>query len=269
MLLAAGALAAQQSIYICPMDRDVNSAKPGVCPRCGMKMTPGDREPVEYPVDMAVKKAGRKADSRLEITVRDPRTHRSVIGFLPVHEKLFHLFVVSEDLEFFVHEHPVLGKDGRFRIDIGFPRGGLYRAFGDFYPDGGSPQTVVKSIVQPGGQPAAWITHDDLAKQPSNLRVELTTVPPQPAPGVKTMLFFRVSPAEGLEPYLGAWGHLFTASDDLIDLIHTHPFAAEGAPEIQFNVIFPRARTYRVWAQFQRNGAVSTARFDVPVTALR
>jgi hypothetical protein len=82
------------------------------------------------------------------------------------------------------------------------------------------------------------------------------------------MLFFRVSPTVGLELYLGAWGHLFSASDDLIDLIHTHPFAANG-PEIQFNMIFPRPRTYRVWAQFQRNGIVNTVRFDVPVRPLQ
>ena len=44
------------------------------------------------------------------------------------------------------------------------------------------------------------------------------------------MLFFRVKPADGLEPYLGAWGHMLAASDDLIDLIHTHPFLADRRP---------------------------------------
>ena len=66
------------------------------------------------------------------------------------------------------------------------------------------------------------------------------------------MMFFKVKPAEGLEKYLGAWGHMLAASDDLIDLIHTHPFLADGGPNMQFNVIFPRAATYRVWVQFQR-----------------
>ena len=57
-------------------------------------------------------------------------------------------------------------------------------------------------------------------------------------------------------------------SDDLIDMIHSHPFLADGGPEIQFNMIFPRARNYRVWVQFQRNGVVNTAHFDVPVKEL-
>jgi len=29
--------------------------------------------------------------------------------------------------------------------------------------------------------------------------------------------------------------------------------------------VFPRARTYRLWVQFQRNGIVNTAHFDIPV----
>ena len=95
------------------------------------------------------------------------------------------------------------------------------------------------------------------------------TEPAQPLAGFKTMMFFRVKPAEGLEQYLGAWGHMLVGSDDLIDLIHTHPFLADGGPQVQFNVIFPRARTYRVWVQFQRKGVVNTAVFTVPVSVLK
>jgi len=30
-------------------------------------------------------------------------------------------------------------------------------------------------------------------------------------------------------------------------------------------MVFARARMYRVWVEFQRNGVVNTARFDIPV----
>ena len=36
---------------------------------------------------------------------------------------------------------------------------------------------------------------------------------------------------------------------------------------MQFSLVFPRPRMYRVWVQFQRNGAVNTTHFDVPVRA--
>jgi hypothetical protein len=61
---------------------------------------------------------------------------------------------------------------------------------------------------------------------------------------------------------------MLVASSDLIDMIHEHPFIADGGPEIQFNVIFPRAKSYRVWVQFQRKGVVNTAHFDIPVKEL-
>jgi hypothetical protein len=47
--------------------------------------------------------------------------------------------------------------------------------------------------------------------------------------------------------------------------MHEHPSLADGGPEMQFSLIFPRARMYRVWVQFQRDGVVNTAHFDVPV----
>jgi hypothetical protein len=78
---------------------------------------------------------------------------------------------------------------------------------------------------------------------------------------------FGVTPGDGLQKYLGAWGHMLAASDDLIDMIHTHPFIADGRPQMQFSLVFPRPRVYRVWVQFQRNGVVNTAHFDVAVKA--
>ncbi len=93
--------------------------------------------------------------------------------------------------------------------------------------------------------------------------------PAQPIAGMKTLMFFQLDPGEDLEPYLGSWSHMLAASDDLIDMIHDHPFLADGGPQMQFNVIFPRARTYRMWVQFQRKGVVNTAVFDVPVSELK
>src|SRR5438270_6146824 len=97
------------------------------------------------------------------------------------------------------------------------------------------------------------------------MEVELVTEPKEPIAGLKTMLFFRVKPGDGLEQYLGAWGHMLAASDDLIDMMHEHPSLADGSPEMQFSPIFPRPRMYRVWVQFQRDGVVNTAHFDVQV----
>jgi len=99
--------------------------------------------------------------------------------------------------------------------------------------------------------------------------VELTTDPPQPIAGMKTLLFFHVHPVEGFEKYIGAWVHMLAASDDLIDLIHDHSYIADGGPQLQFNIIFPLAHTYRLWVQFQRKGVINTAEFTIPVAELK
>jgi len=265
-------LPATDQIYACPMDPDVRGHDPGTCPRCGMKLVAGIPDPVEYTMDLHVIPPAPKLlqRTRFEFVVRDPWKERPVTNFQLVHEKLFHMFVVSQDLKFFVHDHPVFEKDGVFHYDLALPQPGMYRILGDFYPDGATPQLIAKTVLVAGKAPApVTLTRDYSTKNASNMQVELVTDPPQPIAHTKTMMFFRVKPGDGLEKYLGAWGHMLAASDDLIDLIHTHPFLADGGPEIQFNMIFPRARTYRVWVQFQRMGVVNTAYFDVPVEELK
>ena len=259
-------------VYICPMDPDVRSHSPGKCARCGMALVSGLPDPVEYHLDLSVGpkpvKPGQPAN--LTFAIHDPWKDRPVTTFQIVHEKLFHMFVVSQDLQVFLHNHPTLGADGNFHYDYVFPKAGMYRILGDFYPDGATPQLIAKTVIVPGAAPPkpARLARDYATKDAENLQVELVTDPQQPISGSKTQMYFKVKPDEGLEKYLGAWGHMLVASDDLIDMIHEHPFIADGGPQVQFNVIFPRAKSYRVWVQFQRKGVVNTAHFDVPVKEL-
>jgi hypothetical protein len=237
-----------------------------------MKLVDGLPDPVEYHVDLSVSprapKPGQPAG--LRFSIHDPWKDRQVTHFVEVHEKLFHMFIVSQDLEVFLHNHPVFGPDGDFHYNYAFPKPGLYRVLSDFYPDGATPQLIAKSVIVPGPPPGPpSITRDYSTKSTENMQVELVTDPPQPIAGQKTLMYFKVNPADGLEKYLSAWGHMLAASDDLIDMIHTHPFIADGGPEIEFNVTFPRAHMYRVWVQFQRKGVVNTARFDIPVQELK
>jgi hypothetical protein len=266
-------LSAQDVVYQCPMDPDIRSNKEGVCSRCGMKLKSGIPEPIEFPMDLKLTPRAPRAGAKtqLEFTVRDPQNDRQIEHFEIVHEQLFHLFVVSRDLQFFRHDHPVFGEDAKFRYDLAFPKPGLYRLLADFYPEGATPQLIAKTVIVPGEPPlpAPVLTRDYSTKETENLRVSLVTDPPQPIAGTKTMMFFHLEPADGIEKYIGAWGHMLAASDDLIDMIHTHPFIADGGPEMQFNVYFPREHTYRIWVQFQRKGVVNTAQFDIPVQDLK
>jgi hypothetical protein len=113
------------------------------------------------------------------------------------------------------------------------------------------------------------LSKDFEPKQAANLAVEFSANPDTPIAGQATTLRFHLSPADGIEPYFGALGHMLVVSDDLIDMIHGHPETLGLAETAEFKVVFPRATTYRVWAQFQRDGIVNTVHFDVPVDSIR
>ena len=208
--------------------------------------------------------------------IAHPGTGEKVTKFETVHDRQYHLFVVSQDMQFFRHIHPQKQPDGTFNLDVNFPHPGMYRVLSDFYPKGATPQLIANTLIVPGVGMKIAVANPSPDLRPNhteNLDVELVTDPPEPIAGLKTMMFFRLKPNDGIEPYLGAMGHMLAASSDLIDLMHTHPLYVtdpeEGAyKQIQFNLIFPRAGIYRVWTQFQRKGVVNTVVFDVPVKNL-
>lgn len=258
-------------VYVCPMDPDVRSHNPGTCRRCGMNLVAGIPDPVEFHLDIDVipRTVQPAQPAALQFLVHDPWKDRPVGSYNVVHEKLFHAFVVSEDLQFFRHGHPTLVADGIFQLPITFPKAGMYRVLGDFYPAGATPQLNTQTIFVPGeAPPAVQLARDYSPKSSENMRVSLETIPEQPVAGNRTQLRFRIAPGDGLEKYLGAWAHMLTASNDLIDMIHQHPYRVDEGPMVEFEVVFPRPQAYRVWVQFQRNGVVNTVRFDVLVRNL-
>jgi hypothetical protein len=259
-------------VYVCPMDPDVRSHNPGTCRRCGMNLVAGIPDPVEFHFDLDVVPRSPQPNqpAALQFLIHDPWKDRPVTSYNVVHEKLFHAFVVSEDLQFFRHAHPMFVADGIFQLPITFPKAGMFRVLGDFYPAGATPQLATQTIFVPGTAPApVQLARDYSPKSSENMRVSLVTIPEQAVAGMRTQLRFTANPTEGLEKYLGAWAHMLAASNDLIDMIHQHPYRVDEQQMIEFEMVFPRPQVYRIWVQFQRQGVVNTVRFDVPVAELR
>jgi hypothetical protein len=262
----------QGVVYICPMDPDVRSNRAGACRRCGMTLVEGIPDPAEFHLDVRVFPQAPQPNetSVLQFFVHDPWKDRPVSTYNVLHERFFHAFVVSEDLEFFEHGHPALVADGTFQYAIRFPRPGMFRILSDFYPVGATPQLTTTTVLVPGtDQQSAQLVRDYSPKVGQNMRVSLTTIPENPVVGNRTQLRLTLDDGGSLERYLGAWGHMLAASDDLIDMMHEHPNWADGGPQMEFHVVFPRAETYRVWVQLKKHGAVNTVHFDVPVTRLQ
>ena len=214
--------------------------------------------------------------ARARFFVRDPQTLATVRRFDPVHERVFHLFIISQDLGYFAHVHPTLHRDGSLDVDVELPQPGVYQMIADFLPSGGSPQLVQKSFVTAGytGPLVAppRLARDTADKVVHDTRVTLTM--PEPVAGREQLVTFDLhdarsaTPVTDLEPYLGAAGHLLFTSADLAIAEHSHPVAeisARRGPTVVFQILFPRAGDYRMWVQFQRRGEVLTSSFTVPV----
>lgn len=135
-----------------------------------------------------------------------------------------------------------------------------------------APTTSRPSHVDAGSLtnlPRVLLQADLAPKQTENAQVELSLIPEQPVAGSRTSLLLKLTAAEGLETCLGAWGHMLTASADLIEMIHGHPGSNAdvdrgAAKQLEFSTAFPRAGMYRAWVQLQRLGIVNTVACDVP-----
>lgn len=279
------------SSYVCPMHPDEMSATPGKCSRCAMDLVPGS--PVTMPdfrlhveTTPRVLKAGQPVKFRF--TAHHPLTGAAAQEFATVHEKLFHLFIISRDLDVFAHIHPEAHPDGSFSIEHTLPKPGHYMLFADFLPIGGGAQITGLPFATVGVDTdltaaRATLTPDAaLVQTADDVRVEIVNQRSEILGGEEVDLVFRFTdvkteaPVTDLQTYLGAAGHLVILSEDMLDYVHAHPRedlirdpsapVAHG-PDVLFDALLPRPGHYRAWLQFQRHGRLSTVTFTFAASA--
>ena len=266
--------------FWCPMHLDVRSAAPGKCSICAMDLVPIPPPRLgEYRLDVepVVSRPRNGRGSRLtgvRLRVRDPDGAR-VSSFATVHEREFHLFIISRSLEYFAHVHPERAdKDGRFDLTHDLPPGD-YMFLADFLPYGGTTQMLQRAIVTPGYAGRLFAEPPRLTEGPAEAVVDGVRVriaDQDLAAGKSGCVKFELTdavanaPIGDLEPFLGAPAHLLIVKPDLTDAIHAHPEEqTTGGPTVSFDPLLPAPGLYKLWVQFQRKGKVSTASFVVSV----
>jgi hypothetical protein len=260
-------------VFWCPMHPDVRSSYATRCSLCGMDLVPIPPPKVgEYKVDVVVDRT-RDGARGLRFTVREPGTFTAVRDFAVVHEKRFHLFIVSTDLEYFAHVHPEQAADGSFVLQHPLPRGD-YMLIADFLPQGGTSQMVQRAVIVGDLAEAAVPPALRAAARPSssvvNDGVRVALKVEDFAPGKHACLTFSLAdaktgePVVDLQPYLGAPAHMLLVRADLSDVVHAHPEElATGGPSVSFHPLVPATGDYKLWVQFQRAGRVTTVPFVV------
>ena len=273
------------SAYVCPMHPDVMSATPGKCPRCSMDLVAGS--PITMPdFDLHVETTPRVVragqPTKFTFSVHHPLTGAQAKDFALMHDKLFHLFIVSRDMRDFAHVHPQHHPDGSFTIEHTLPRPGHYVLFSDFLAMGGGAQVATTPIVTAGVDTdlisaAAKLTPDmPWVKTVDGVKVEILNPPSEILGGEETDFIFRFTnaaanaPITDLERYLGAFGHMLILSEDMTEYVHAHPreetqpdpsAPPTGGPEVLFDALLPKPGRYKAWLQFQRGGKLSTVSF--------
>jgi hypothetical protein len=180
------------------------------------------------------------------------------------HERRMHLIVVRRDFAGFQHLHPAQEEDGSWSVDIPGLEPGVHRVFADF-SSGGTSVTPATDVFVPGGfvpeelpEPASVADAGDgyaVAIDSADLHAG-ETVP------VRFTVSRDGEELEGVEPYLGADGHLVALREGDQAFLHTHPEGeAGGSGPIAFDVEYPSAGRYRLFLQFRHGGEVRTAEF--------
>lgn len=244
---------------------------------------------VELKTEPSEIKAGEKA--KLIITVKNEKGE--MVKDLSIsHEKPIHLLIVSDDLDEFYHEHPQAEMNGTYAANFTFPNGGRYKLYADFTPL--DSEQIIKdfSLKVSGNERAAkeLKADENFEKTIENLRVVMKT-DGDLVSEKELMLSFQVfdaktnQPVTDLENYLGAKAHFVVISRDLQDFVHAHPMSTDNVknPEhkhveadekmagsdsmsiVSAHITFPKPSIYRIWAQFQRGGKVTTVPFTVEI----
>jgi len=280
--------------YMCTMHPEIRTNSPGKCPKCGMTLvpvTPAVSEDFDLKLEATPPSPKPGERVHLRFSVSNPRSGRQVQEFQLMHEKLFHLFVVSQDLSEFQHIHPEYHADGSFTIDTVLPRPGAYKIYSDIYPEGGAAQVLQRSIATAGYKEDLVASEPNLQPDTALVRVvdgtkaELTLNPVKVIAGQPVELKYHLSdaktgqPVRNLVPYLGAWGHTLILSEDQRDYVHSHPEETvedkpdksrlQGGPDVTFNAFIPRPGIYRIWTQFQRGTSLSTFVFTINAEELK
>ena len=208
-----------------------------------------------------------------ELAARDP-----VQEFDPVHGRLMHLIVVSEDLAFFDHVHPEL-RDGLFQLAPTFPEAGPYRLWAEAKPKGGERALVAFRLQVEGGpihRPITLVPDREMTKVVNDGRYRVTLAPRDVVAAEKpVVLTFSLacpdgSPVTDLKPIMTAGGHCVVIREDGQTFVHVHPTREvdaswRGGPDVAFETTFVAPGLYKVWGQFLRVGTIITAAFVLDV----
>ncbi|MGI8414071.1 MAG: hypothetical protein ACR2QA_16585 [Solirubrobacteraceae bacterium] len=182
--------------------------------------------------------------------------------------RLLHLIVVRRDLRDYHHLHPTRDASGTWSTPLTLTEPRVYRVYADFQV-ACQRHVLAADLYVPGEFAPQPLPAPARSAQADGYQVALQSA--SGSGGAENQLSFRVSrdgrPVTGLEPYLGARGHLVALRQGDLAYLHVHPMDIHAqAGQIVFHAVFPSPGAYRLFLQFQTAGQVHTAAHTLEVS---
>ena len=217
-----------------------------------------------YRLVPAAMSAPAGARTAYEFSIVDP-DGEPLTDFDVEHERKMHLIVLRRDFAGFQHAHPELGADGTWKVELDTSLPGTYRVFADFTSGDGEAMTLATDLSVPGAfEPRPLPMPERTVDADDGYEVRIDSA--EPEAGTATRVEFTINrngeAVDGVQPYLGADGHLVVLREGDLAFLHAHPQGEPGGSgPIAFDVDYPSAGAYRMYLQFRHRGEVHTAAF--------
>jgi hypothetical protein len=192
-----------------------------------------------------------------------------VVRYTEEHGKDLHLIVVRTDGAGFRHVHPALDeRTGTWSIPWTWTAAGTYRVYTDFTRAGDESGVTLTRTLEVAGEYAPVVAAPIRVATVDGFTVTLGGDLVAGGAGMLTATVERDGePVTGLQPYLGAFGHLVALRQGDLAYLHVHPEGEEpeagdtSGPTVSFHAEAPTAGRYLLYFDFQVDGAVHSAPF--------
>ncbi|MDP9092959.1 MAG: hypothetical protein M3N95_08470 [Actinomycetota bacterium] len=215
---------------------------------------------MDMPVTFTITKAGK------------PVTH-----FDAEQTKLMHFYLIRSDLSGFQHLHPTMASDGTWSVTPTAIGAGSYRFYVQFLPHADASAGALVVLSRRFDVAGADATKSAAVPTPSSVTTVdgyNLIVSGTPVAGREVPLTITVTrggkPVTELQPYLDTYAHVTAIHAGDLAFAHLHPSGVAngdyGGPLLTVNADLPEKGAYRVFVQFQTDGALHTAALTLTVS---
>jgi len=192
-------------------------------------------------------------------------SNNKLIGLETIHERKAHIIIVSDDLGFFTHIHPIELNNNTYEFELNLISGGKYKMFIEYKPEGYNKATEEFDFIV-SGDTRSLKTYDSQKTDFSDgeYSVKIVNANNLITGNDQSILveFYKnneMLDVNSFDNYLGEKAHAVLISVKNKYFLHIHPVVSGTGLNLHFNPV--EEDYFRLWLQFSINNKIYTADF--------